>query len=93
MDENSFSNPNKVIYSFGLSIKLPIRDSEFAVDLVSLPSSSESRSLCYTIVQVVPVKSQLFDAGAQMQVTLAPHSFTSFDLALAPSKLVTLADV
>ncbi|KAG0529342.1 hypothetical protein BDA96_05G090400 [Sorghum bicolor] len=53
MDENSFSNPNKV----------------------------------------VPVKSQLFEAGAQMLVTLAPHSFTSFDLALAPSKFVTLADV
>jgi len=51
MDENSFSNPNKVS----------------------------------------PVKSQLFDAGAHMQVTLAPHSFTSFDLALSPSKLVTLA--
>ncbi|XP_012704075.1 alpha-L-arabinofuranosidase 1 isoform X2 [Setaria italica] len=51
MDENSFSNPNKV----------------------------------------VPVKSQLFDAAAHMQVTVAPHSFTSFDLSLAPSKLVTLA--
>ncbi|CAO2143769.1 unnamed protein product [Urochloa humidicola] len=51
MDENSFSNPNKV----------------------------------------APVKSQLFDAGAHMQVTVAPHSFTCFDLALAPSKLVTLA--
>lgn len=52
MDENSFSNPNKVM----------------------------------------PVKSQLFDAGAQMQVTLSPHSLTSFDLALATSKLVTLSD-
>lgn len=32
MDENSFSNPNKVIYNnFGLSIELPIRDLEFAV--------------------------------------------------------------
>jgi alpha-N-arabinofuranosidase len=48
MDENSFSNPNKV----------------------------------------VPVKSQLSNAAEQMQVTLAPHSFSSFDLALAQSKLV-----
>ncbi|TVU27137.1 hypothetical protein EJB05_29719 [Eragrostis curvula] len=48
MDENSFSNPNKV----------------------------------------VPVKSELPNAAEQMQVTLAPHSFTSFDLALAQSKLV-----
>ncbi|KAF8711409.1 hypothetical protein HU200_029441 [Digitaria exilis] len=50
MDENSFSNPNKI----------------------------------------VPVKSQLFEAAAHMQVTLAPHSFTSFDLALDSSKLGTL---
>nr|CBX25410.1 hypothetical_protein [Oryza glaberrima] len=48
MDENSFSNPNKV----------------------------------------VPVKSQLSNAAEQMQVTLVPHSFSSFDLALAQSKLV-----
>jgi alpha-N-arabinofuranosidase len=47
--------------------------------------------LSESMVQVSPVKSQLFDAGAHMQVTLAPHSFTSFDLALSPSKLVTLA--
>ncbi|KAJ1275203.1 hypothetical protein BS78_05G118500 [Paspalum vaginatum] len=51
MDENSFSNPNKV----------------------------------------APVKSQLFNAAAQMEVTLAPHSFTSLDFALAQSKLVTLS--
>ncbi|TVU50704.1 hypothetical protein EJB05_02091 [Eragrostis curvula] len=48
MDENSFSNPNKV----------------------------------------VPIKSQLRNAAEQMQVTLAPHSFSSFDLALSQSKLV-----
>ncbi|KAK3118311.1 hypothetical protein QOZ80_9BG0697120 [Eleusine coracana subsp. coracana] len=48
MDENSFSNPNKV----------------------------------------VPVKSELRNAAPQMQVTLAPHSFSSFDLALAQPKLV-----
>ncbi|PWZ32930.1 Alpha-L-arabinofuranosidase 1 [Zea mays] len=48
MDENSFSNPNKV----------------------------------------APVKSQLSNAAEQMQVTLAPHSFTAFDLALAEPKLV-----
>ncbi|EEE52698.1 hypothetical protein OsJ_35098 [Oryza sativa Japonica Group] len=44
MDENSFSNPNKV----------------------------------------VPVKSQLSNAAEQMQVTLAPNSFSSFDLAPCP---------
>ncbi|AQK57199.1 Putative alpha-L-arabinofuranosidase family protein [Zea mays] len=48
MDENSFSNPTKV----------------------------------------VPVKSDLSNAAEQMQVTLAPRSFSSFDLALAQSKLV-----
>ncbi|GJM88103.1 hypothetical protein PR202_ga04129 [Eleusine coracana subsp. coracana] len=48
MDENSFSNPNKV----------------------------------------VPVKSELSNAASEMQVTLAPHSFSSFDLALAQSQLV-----
>jgi len=48
MDENSFSNPNKV----------------------------------------VPVKSELSNAAEQMQVTLAPYSFSAFDLALAQSKLV-----
>ncbi|VAH92861.1 unnamed protein product [Triticum turgidum subsp. durum] len=47
-DENSFSNPNKV----------------------------------------VPVTSQLQNAAEQMQVTLAAHSFSSFDLALAQSELV-----
>ncbi|VAI04060.1 unnamed protein product [Triticum turgidum subsp. durum] len=47
-DENSFSNPNKV----------------------------------------VPVTSQLRNAAEQMQVTLAAHSFSSFDLALAQSELV-----
>jgi alpha-N-arabinofuranosidase len=48
MDENSFSNPKKV----------------------------------------VPVKSELRNAAPQMQVTLAAHSFSSFDLALVQSKLV-----
>ncbi|XP_039835507.1 alpha-L-arabinofuranosidase 1-like isoform X1 [Panicum virgatum] len=48
MDENSFSNPNKV----------------------------------------VPVKSELSNAAEQMQVTLAPHSVSAFDLALAQSKLI-----
>ncbi|KAK3136038.1 hypothetical protein QOZ80_5BG0427150 [Eleusine coracana subsp. coracana] len=48
MDENSFSNPNKV----------------------------------------VPVKSELNNAASEMQITLAPHSFSSFDLALAQSQLV-----
>ncbi|CAO2143162.1 unnamed protein product, partial [Urochloa humidicola] len=38
--------------------------------------------------KVVPVKSELSNAAEQMQVTLAPHSFSSFDLALAQSKLV-----
>jgi alpha-L-arabinofuranosidase len=40
------------------------------------------------MVQVVPVKSELRNAAPQMQVTLAAHSFSSFDLALAQSKLV-----
>ncbi|KAM0893587.1 hypothetical protein ACQ4PT_025012 [Festuca glaucescens] len=48
MDENSFTNPNKV----------------------------------------VPVMVQLRNAAEEMQVTLSPHSFTAFDLALAQSKLV-----
>jgi hypothetical protein len=39
-------------------------------------------------LQVAPVKSQLSNAAEQMQVTLAPHSFTAFDLALAEPKLV-----
>jgi alpha-N-arabinofuranosidase len=39
-------------------------------------------------VQVAPVKSELSNAAEEMQVTLAPHSFTTFDLALAQSKLV-----
>ena len=43
---------------------------------------------CKTIVQVVPVKSELSNAAEQMQVTLAPHSVSAFDLALAQSKLV-----
>ncbi|CAD6268778.1 unnamed protein product [Miscanthus lutarioriparius] len=38
--------------------------------------------------KVAPVKSHLCNAAKQMQVTLAPHSFTTFDLALAQSKLV-----
>jgi alpha-N-arabinofuranosidase len=39
-------------------------------------------------MQVVPVTTQLGNAAEQMQVTLAAHSFSSFDLALAQSKLV-----
>jgi alpha-N-arabinofuranosidase len=42
--------------------------------------------------KVVPVKRQLRDAAEQMRVKLAPHSLTSFDLALAQSKLVTLVE-
>jgi alpha-N-arabinofuranosidase len=38
--------------------------------------------------KVAPVKSALSNAAEQMQVTLAPHSFSTFDLALAQSKLV-----
>ncbi|CAN6344293.1 unnamed protein product [Urochloa humidicola] len=38
--------------------------------------------------KVAPVKSELSNAAEQMQVTLAPHSFSMFDLALAQSKLV-----
>ncbi|KAF8707194.1 hypothetical protein HU200_030441 [Digitaria exilis] len=38
--------------------------------------------------KVAPVKSELSNAAEQMQVTLAPHSFNTFDLALAQSKLV-----
>ena len=39
-------------------------------------------------MQVVPVTCQLRNAAEQMQVTLAAHSFPSFDLALAQSELV-----
>ncbi|CAL4981696.1 unnamed protein product [Urochloa decumbens] len=42
--------------------------------------------------KVVPVKRQLRNAAESMQVRLAPHSLTSFDLALAQSTLVTLAE-
>ncbi|KAF8671608.1 hypothetical protein HU200_049932 [Digitaria exilis] len=38
--------------------------------------------------KVAPVKSELSNAAEQMKVTLAPHSFNTFDLALAQSKLV-----
>lgn len=48
MDENSFSNPNKV----------------------------------------VPVRIALRDAAEEMEVMLAPHSFSAFDLALSQSELV-----
>nr|CAB3491306.1 unnamed protein product [Digitaria exilis] len=69
----------------------PIEISSSSSVWASLSSgSSESRTLCYTMMQIVPVKSQLFDAAAHMQVKLAPHSFTSFDLALASSKHGTL---
>jgi alpha-L-arabinofuranosidase len=96
MDENSFSNPNKVIYNFSVVHKMAYQmfynlQSSWLVLVSLFTSSSESRAVHYSMVQVSPVKSQLFEAGAHMQVTLAPHSFTSFDLALAPSKLVTLA--
>jgi alpha-L-arabinofuranosidase len=40
------------------------------------------------MVQVVPVKSELHNAAEEMQVTLAPQSFSSLDLALAQSRLV-----
>lgn len=53
---------------------------------------SESSACLLTTVQVVPVKRQLRDAAEQMRVKLAPHSLTSFDLALAQSKLVTLVE-
>jgi alpha-N-arabinofuranosidase len=39
-------------------------------------------------MQVVPVTVQLRNAAEEMEVTLSPHSFTVFDLALAQSKLV-----
>ncbi|CAN6374835.1 unnamed protein product [Urochloa humidicola] len=42
--------------------------------------------------KIVPVKRQLRGAAEHMQVKLAPHSLTSFDLALAQSELVMLAD-
>ncbi|CAO2141290.1 unnamed protein product [Urochloa humidicola] len=42
--------------------------------------------------KVVPVKTKLRSAAEHMQAKLAPHSLTSFDLALAQSELVMLAD-
>ncbi|XP_072151726.1 alpha-L-arabinofuranosidase 1-like [Setaria viridis] len=38
--------------------------------------------------KVAPVNSELSNAAEEMQVTLAPHSLSAFDLALAQSKLV-----
>ncbi|XP_057461130.1 alpha-L-arabinofuranosidase 1-like isoform X2 [Actinidia eriantha] len=37
--------------------------------------------------KVVPVESQLEDAGEDMEVTLSPHSFTSFDLSIESPNL------
>nr|CAB3489555.1 unnamed protein product [Digitaria exilis] len=42
--------------------------------------------------KVVPVKRQLPDAAENMQVQLAPHSLTCFDLTLTQSKLVILTE-
>jgi len=42
--------------------------------------------------KVVPVKMQLRNAAEHMRVKLAPHSLTSFDLALAQSKPVSLEE-
>ena len=38
-------------------------------------------------MQVVPVESQLEDAGEDMEVILFPHSFTSFDLSIESPNL------
>ena len=60
--------------------------------LLLLWGSSESSASLLTTVQVVPVKMQLRNAAEHMCVKLAPHSLTSFDLALAQSKLVSLEE-
>lgn len=39
--------------------------------------------------KVVPAQSMLSNAGSVMDVVLSPHSFTAFDLALAPTSLIS----
>lgn len=79
-DENSFQAPNKV------HLLLQLVATRRYINCTSCFIYDPR----FLVPQVVPVKSQLEQVGEEMDVVIAPHSLTSFDLLINSNAIRTV---